>query len=153
MNKKKVNVFMIETVKDLLVKFRSQILYLVFGVLTTIINIVVYALLRLTDMPVQVAYWLAWAITVLAAYLTNRKWVFNSQASTVNDYINEIVKFYVARLATGVIGSGIMWIGVSWLHQNDMLWNVIQNIFVIVTNYVLSKLVIFKAKKEYEIER
>ena len=150
MNKKKVDVFMVEMVKDLLVKFRSQSLYLFFGVLTTVVNIVVYALLRMTDMPVQVSYWLAWFITVLVAYLTNRKWVFNSQASTPREYFDEIVKFYVARLATGVIGSGIMWIGVSWLHQNDMLWNIIQNVFVIVSNYVLSKLVIFKAKQEFE---
>ena len=141
---------MVEMVMDLLVKFRSQILYLFFGVLTTAINIVVYALLRMTDMPVQVSYWLAWFITVLVAYLTNRKWVFNSQASTPREYFDEIVKFYVARLATGVIGSGIMWIGVSWLHQNDMIWNIIQNVFVIVSNYVLSKLVIFKAKQEFE---
>ncbi|MBJ7687396.1 GtrA family protein [Weissella confusa] len=141
---------MVEMVKDLLVKFRSQILYLFFGVLTTVVNIVVYALLRMTDMPVQVSYWLAWFITVLVAYLTNRKWVFKSQASTPREYFDEIVKFYVARLATGVIGSGIMWIGVSWLHQNDMLWNIIQNVFVIVSNYVLSKLVIFKAKQEFE---
>ena len=141
---------MVEMIKDLLVKFRSQILYLFFGVLTTVINIVVYALLRMTDMPVQVSYWLAWFITVLAAYLTNRKWVFHSQTSTPREYFDEIVKFYVARLATGLIGSGIMIIGVNWLHQNDMLWNIIQNVFVIVTNYVLSKLVIFRAKKEFE---
>ena len=141
---------MVEMIKDLLVKFRSQILYLFFGVLTTVINIVVYALLRMTDMPVQVSYWLAWFITVLAAYLTNRKWVFHSQASTPREYFDEIVKFYVARFATGLIGSGIMIIGVNWLHQNDMLWNIIQNVFVIVTNYVLSKLVIFRAKKEFE---
>ena len=141
---------MVEMVMDLLVKFRSQILYLFFGVLTTVVNIVVYALLRMTDMPVQVSYWLAWFITVLVAYLTNRKWVFNSQASTPREYFDEIVKFYVARLATGLIGSGIMIIGVNWLHQNDMLWNIIQNVFVIVTNYVLSKLVIFRAKKEFE---
>ncbi|HJE32214.1 MAG TPA: GtrA family protein [Weissella confusa] len=141
---------MVEMIKDLLVKFRSQILYLFFGVLTTVINIVVYALLRMTDIPVQVSYWLAWFITVLAAYLTNRKWVFHSQASTPREYFDEIVKFYVARLATGLIGSGIMIVGVNWLHQNDMLWNIIQNVFVIVTNYVLSKLVIFRAKKEFE---
>ena len=141
---------MVEMIKDLLVKFRSQILYLFFGVLTTVINIVVYALLRMTDIPVQVSYWLAWFITVLAAYLTNRKWVFHSQASTPREYFDEIVKFYVARLATGLIGSGIMIVGVNWLHQNDMLWNIIQNVFVIVTNYVLSKLVIFRAKKELE---
>ena len=150
MNKKKVDVFMVEMAKDLLVKFRSQILYLFFGVLTTVVNIVFYALFRMTDMPVQVSYWLAWFVSVLVAYLTNRKWVFRSQASTPREYFDEIVKFYVARLATGVIGSGIMWIGVSWLHQNDMLWNIIQNVFVIVSNYVLSKLVIFKAKQEFE---
>lgn len=150
MNKKKVDVFMVEMVMDLLVKFRSQILYLFFGVLTTVINIVVYGLLRITDIPVQVSYWVAWFVAVLVAYLTNRKWVFDSQAGTVLEYFDEIVKFYVARLTTGVIGSGIMWIGVSWLHQNDMLWNIIQNAFVIVSNYILSKLVIFRAEKALE---
>lgn len=150
MNKKKVDVFMVEMVMDLLVKFRSQILYLFFGVLTTVINIVVYGLLRITDIPVQVSYWVAWFVAVLVAYLTNRKWVFDSQAGTVCEYFDEIVKFYVARLTTGVIGSGIMWIGVSWLHQNDMLWNIIQNAFVIVSNYILSKLVIFRAEKALE---
>ncbi len=141
---------MVEMVMDLLVKFRSQILYLFFGVLTTVINIVVYGLLRITDIPVQVSYWVAWFVAVLVAYLTNRKWVFDSQAGTVCEYFDEIVKFYVARLTTGVIGSGIMWIGVSWLHQNDMLWNIIQNAFVIVSNYILSKLVIFRAEKALE---
>lgn len=152
MNKKKVDVFMIETVKDLLVKFRSQILYLVFGVLTTVVNIVFYALFRMTDMPVQVSYWLAWFVSVLVAYLTNRTWVFNSRADSVNEYVSEVVKFYASRLATGIVGSAIMWFGVTLLHQNDMLWNIIQNVFVIVSNYALSKFIIFRAKQDLEIK-
>ncbi|MBJ7672795.1 GtrA family protein [Weissella confusa] len=143
---------MIETVKDLLVKFRSQILYLVFGVLTTVVNIVFYALFRMTDMPVQVSYWLAWFVSVLVAYLTNRTWVFNSHADSVNEYVRECVKFYASRLVTGVVGSAIMWFGVNLLHQNDMLWNIIQNVFVIVSNYALSKFIIFRAKQDLEIK-
>ncbi|GAK31197.1 teichoic acid glycosylation protein [Weissella oryzae SG25] len=141
---------MLELIKDIIVKFRSQLLYLFFGGVTTVINILIYAGLRLTNMPVQLSYWLAWFITVLVAYLTNRKWVFNSQAETFSDYFSEIVKFYLARFATGVIGSAMMWFGVSLLKQNDMVWNIIQNIFVILTNYILSKMVIFRAKKKFE---
>jgi putative flippase GtrA len=101
-------------------------------------------------MPIMVAYVIAWFFTVLFAYLTNRVWVFDSQAHGFRELLNEAVKFYVARIATGLIGMAILWFGTSLLHQNDMLWNIIQNVFVVVSNYVLSKLIIFKAKEKWE---
>lgn len=132
---------------QLLSKYREQISYLFFGVMTTFVNIVVYAVVRYLDVPIQVSYWIAWFVSVLFAYLTNRVWVFKSNVETPGEFIREMFQFYLARLATGLIGSGIMWFGTSLLHQNDMLWNILQNVFVIVSNYVLSKLIIFKSKK------
>ena len=125
-------------------------MYLFFGGLTTVFNIILYGGLRLTQMPIRVAYVIAWYFTVLFAYLTNRVWVFDSQAHGFRELLNEAVKFYVARIATGLIGMAILWFGTSLLHQNDMLWNIIQNVFVVVSNYVLSKLIIFKAKEKWE---
>ena len=131
-------------------KFRSQILYLFFGGVTTVINIVLYGMLRWLSIPYQGSYWIAWFITVLVAYLTNRVWVFHSTASGFGELSAEIIRFYVARLVTAIIGSLILTFGVKILNQNDFMWNIVQNIFVVVSNYILSKVMIFKAKEKFE---
>lgn len=131
-----------------IVKYRMQIMYLVFGVLTTLVNIVVYSGARWIDLTINISYVLAWLLSVLFAYLTNRKWVFDSQTTGFGNIILEVIKFFLARLATGVLGYLILLFGVHIIHQNDMIWNIIQNIFVIVSNYVLSKLVIFRLKEK-----
>lgn len=131
-----------------IVKYRMQLMYLIFGVLTTLVNIVVYSGARWMDLTINVSYVLAWLLSVLFAYLTNRKWVFDSQTTGFGNIILEMIKFFLARLATGMLGYLILLFGVHVIHQNDMIWNVIQNIFVIVSNYVLSKLVIFKLKEK-----
>lgn len=136
------------TIMATIVKYRMQLMYLIFGVLTTLVNIVVYSGARWMDLTINVSYVLAWLLSVLFAYLTNRKWVFYSQTTGFGNIILEMIKFFLARLATGMLGYLILLFGVHVMHQNDMIWNVIQNIFVIVSNYVLSKLVIFKLKEK-----
>lgn len=132
----------------IIAKYRMQLMYLIFGGLTTVVNIVVYTGARWVDVTINTSYLLAWLLSVLFAYLTNRKWVFDSQTTGFGNIILEMVKFFLARLATGVVGYLIILFGVHVLHQNDMIWNIIQNIFVIVSNYVLSKLLIFKMKEK-----
>ena len=61
-----------------------------------------------------------------------------------------VLRALQAILIIALIGMAILWFGTSLLHQNDMLWNIIQNVFVVVSNYVLSKLIIFKAKEKWE---
>ncbi|QIL51296.1 GtrA family protein [Weissella coleopterorum] len=133
-------------------KYQTQILYLFFGVMTTVINILIYGGLHLVHTPYQIAYWTAWFVTVLFAYLTNRRWVFSSQARGFKQISVEVFNFYLARFITGILGSGIMIIGVSWLHQNDFIWNIIQNVFVIISNYILSKWFIFKNKEKLKYD-
>ncbi|MBS0957623.1 GtrA family protein [Leuconostoc pseudomesenteroides] len=136
-----------EKIKKLLVQYQVAILYLVFGVLTTIVNIVVFALCyKVWHVDYSFSYVVAWFWAVLFAYLTNRKWVFHSTATNVKSVINEIWQFIVARIVTALLGYAILSFGVVVLKQDAQIWNVIQNIFVIVTNFVLSKLVIFKKK-------
>jgi putative flippase GtrA len=129
-------------------KFKAQILYLIFGVSSTLVNIIVYYIMHRLGSPYQFSYWMAWFWAVLFAYLTNRVWVFNSKATGIKQISMEVINFYLARILTGLIGIGIMYIGVSLLHQNDLLWNLIQNVFVILTNYALSKWFIFQAKEQ-----
>lgn len=139
-----------KALKNIFDQYRAQILYLIFGGLTTLVNIILYGGLRWLAMPVMVAYVIAWFLTVLFAYVTNRQWVFTSAAQGSQEVLLEMGRFYVARLVTGLLGMAILWIGASLLHQNDMIWNIIQNIFVVITNYVLSKVVVFKAKEKLE---
>lgn len=125
-------------------KYKALILYGIFGVTTTIINVVSYALMLLSGINVQVAVVVSWLLAVIVAYLTNRVWVFNSGASTKIELLREFISFVLARLATLIVEMLIIWFGVQLLDQDPIIWKIIDNIVVIILNYVISKLIVFK---------
>ena len=133
--------------KQLYDKYRDMIPYMIFGVLTTLVNIAAYWLLAhplgLSTVPSTV---IAWVLAVLFAYVTNRKWVFHSEAKTRNEIIKEGVSFYLCRLGTGVLDWLGMYVMVDVLHWNDLIVKIAVNIVVIVLNYVASKLIVFRKK-------
>lgn len=134
--------------KQLIDKYKDVIPYAVFGVLTTLVNIGSYwVMAHPMKMPVMVSTVIAWILSVLFAYLTNRKWVFHSEASSSNEIIHEIVMFFSARLATGVIDGGSMFIFVDLMKMNDVVIKTLANVLVIILNYVASKFFIFKHQK------
>lgn len=129
-------------------KYKDIIPYAIFGVLTTLVNIVVYWLMaHPLGMGVMISTIFAWIGAVLFAYLTNRKWVFHSEATTVFEIVKEIISFFTCRLATGIVDWLCMFIFVDMLHFNDVMIKFTANVVVIVLNYVASKLIIFKHKK------
>ena len=131
--------------KNICIKYQSFLLYVIFGILTTIVNIIVFFILyNMLHTGHNIAYVVAWFWAVLFAYLTNRVWVFHSTSSATADIVKEVWQFYLARVLTGIIGYFILTFGVDLLRQDANIWNIIQNIFVIVSNFVLSKLIIFK---------
>lgn len=135
-------------IKDLLNKYRDIILYGIFGVLTTVVNIAAYwvmaHLFKAGTMPSTL---IAWVAAVLFAYVTNRKWVFHSEATTLKAVVKELVSFFTCRLATGVVDWACMFVFVDLLHFNDVVIKAAANILVIILNYIASKLIIFKHKK------
>ena len=133
---------------ELLQRYKSQLLYLFFGGCTTLVNIVAYGLCaHVADLSTTVSIAIAWVVSVLFAYLTNRTWVFESRASTASDILREMRSFFLARLATGVLDWAIMYICVDRIGLPDMPVKLLSNVVVVVLNYVISKLIIF-AKKE-----
>ena len=135
--------------KNLLEKYRDMIAYLIFGVLTTVINIVVYwAAAHVLHIPTVPSTVIAWIAAVLGAYLTNRKWVFHSEASGKKEILQEVLRFFAARLATGIFDWVFMYVTVDRMGWNDVAMKVIANVVVIISNYVLSKLVVFRKKKQ-----
>ena len=87
---------------------------------------------------------IAWFFAVLFAYITNRKWVFRSEASAPREIAREVLSFYLCRLATGILDWVLMYLLVDQLHWNDLYVKVAVNILVILLNYVASKLLIFR---------
>ena len=136
-----------ETIWNLMKKYREILLYLVFGVLTTLCNIVSYfALNDLLHIHYLVANALAWVLSVLFAYLTNRTWVFESKSQGFSAIAREMGLFFGCRLPSGVFDMAFMFVAVDLLAQNDMIAKIASNVVVIVLNYLFSKLIIFKKK-------
>lgn len=130
--------------KKLLIQYKDMILYLFFGVCTTLANIITYWLMaHPLHMKVMPSTATAWFVAVLFAYLTNRKWVFHSSANGSAEVAKELISFFGCRLATGVIDWACMYIFVDILMWNDMLVKFAANVLVIILNYVASKLFIF----------
>ena len=133
--------------KELFNKYKEIIMYLIFGVLTTVISLIVYYALTYTilnpnnSIYLQIANILSWIAGVLFAYFTNRKYVFESKNEKK---LKEFTSFVGARVTTLILDMLIMGVGVSLLHGNDKILKLISQVLVIVGNYVLSKLIVFK---------
>ena len=137
-----------EKLAALFEKYKDVIPYGIFGVLTTLVNIVSYWIFAHPfGCNTLVSTVIAWVLSVLFAYFTNRKWVFHSQAHGAKEIISELVSFFACRLGTGVLDTGCMVLFVDILHMNDVVIKVLANVLVIVLNYVASKWLIFRDKK------
>ena len=136
-----------ETIKKLLLKYKSFISYAFFGVCTTVVNVVSYYLcFNIAGIWNVVSTVIAWVLAVLFAYITNKIWVFESKSFVRKVLVKEIPAFFGCRLATGVLDVVIMYMAVDVMHSNGTVWKIISNILVIIINYVASKLVIFKKR-------
>lgn len=125
---------------------REVFFYLVFGVLTTLVNIVSFAILtRLLSAGTVLSNVIAWFLSVLFAYVTNRRWVFQSKDGNV---IREAAAFFSGRIGTGVLDTVVMFITVDLLGWNDMVMKIISNIIVVILNYIISKFFVFKNGKD-----
>ena len=129
--------------------YKEVINYLIFGFLTTIISLIVYYALTLTiinpnkAIELQVANILSWVAGVTFAYITNRKYVFNSKNKNVK---KELISFVSARVVTLLLDMFIMGLFVSILGFNDRIMKIISQIIVIINNYIFSKLFVFKKR-------
>lgn len=142
---------MIKKIIDLMKKYEEIISYLIFGVLTTVVSFITYFLFtRLiftggTQLDIQISNVLSWICAVSFAYITNRTFVFKSK-NTGKELIKEISSFVGARVFSLVVDMVCMFVLIEWIHLNDIIAKLIVQVIVVVMNYVLSKLFIFKKK-------
>lgn len=150
------------------VKNKSVLLYLFFGGLTTLVSIVTFWLSELlikTDFNISIlgsvysakvvlTNTISWICAVLFAFFTNRIWVFNSPTDTWKGFFKQISAFFGGRFATFLLETVILIVFVSALHFNELVIKIFAQLVVLVSNYVISKLIVFKKDKQdiYDIK-
>jgi putative flippase GtrA len=125
--------------------------YLIAGGLTTLVSLLVYygSVLTILDpenaLQLQAANVLSWVFAVAFAYVVNRTFVFHSKNTS---YQKEILSFVSSRIVTLFMDMGCMFLLVTVLHGNDKAAKLLVQVIVTVGNYVLSKCLVFRERKE-----
>lgn len=152
------------TIKNLFIKYKEIIMYLIMGGATTVVNWGAYAaavsLIHLNqtilgiDADLLISNIIAWTLAVIFAYVTNKIFVFESYSWKLKFVVKEFIAFVIARLATGILEI----VGVPFLVNlglNQTIWGIegmvskiVVSIIVVILNYIFSKLFIFKNDKE-----
>ncbi len=136
-------------------KNKEVLLYLFFGALTTAVSFLTaglskMALEALSATSVIVASGstvFSWICSVTFAYITNRIWVFESEATGAKNILAEAASFYGGRLFTLLTETFMMTLGNSVLRINYWVCKIVANVVVLILNYVISKLLVFRKKK------
>ena len=138
-------------IKKIINKYKTIILYLLFGGFTTFVNIVAYAICtRIFGWNTVVSNLMGWFLAVTFAYVTNRTLVFGSLVTRFSDLAREVFSFFSCRIITGMIDLTLMYLSVDILGANDLVMKMISNLIVIILNYIASKMIIFGKTKVQE---
>ena len=138
-----------EKIIKMLKKYKEVISYLIFGVLSTLVNFVTYFIFaKLIGLDEIVSNIIAWIVAVLFAYTTNKIFVFESKNTSKSQTLKELISFLLARIFTLVLCDiAIFALLTKVLHINDLITKLITQVLTIIINYVFSKLVVFKKNK------
>lgn len=151
-----------KTIKELILKYKELIVYVIFGGLTTVVNLVVFTLsgMVLGDERYLISNIIAWFAAVIFAYITNKLWVFESKSWDIRVLLKEIPSFFAARVLSFLIEEAGLFVFVDLLSFKDISLKILSfeiggeliakavlAVIVVVLNYVFSKLVIFRKKK------
>ena len=122
--------------KELLVKYKTQLYYVLFGTGTTIIDIGIYQLCYLIfGIPNIFSNIIAWFVSVAFSFITNKIWVYGSRSMRIKTLLTEGVAYYTGRGVSLIAGTAIMVIGVDFMGLNSWLMKIISDVFVVIINY------------------
>lgn len=125
-------------------KWYEIVSYGIAGVLTTIVNYIVYFGLNLVCKSILLRNTLAWIVAVAFAYVVNRKYVFHSQ----NETKKEGVQFFILRLLTLCVENALLVLFVQGIGVNEMISKISISVVTVIGNYVLCKFKIFRKEGE-----
>lgn len=126
-------------------KNKEMLLYLFFGFLSFVVSISTYAMFnKAFNINELTANIFSWIITVMFAFFTNRIWVFEASTESKAEFVKQMTSFYEGRIVTLVIEEIILFVFITLLGMSSMLIKVVAQVIVIILNYVISKLFVFK---------
>lgn len=126
-------------------KHRQLIAYVIFGVLTTGVNYLVYfPLYNVACFPATISNIISWFVAVIFAFLTNKTFVYKSNNWSRKVVLPEFLKFLLCRLSSGLLETVILFITVDCLMLNGNVWKVLISVIVVVLNYISGKFLVFR---------
>lgn len=135
-------------IKAFVQKYRDMIVYLFFGILTTVVDYLVFLpCYQWIGLSATVSNIISWSVAVTFAYLTNKPFVFRNHDWSAKAVLPEVSKFVGCRIGTGAIETTVLFISVDMLHWKGVVMKVVASIMVVSINYFASKWLIFKKEK------
>ena len=136
-----------EKIRNIIEKYWDVLSYLFFGVLTTVVNYLIYLpCYNMLHLSASVSNAIAWVVAVAFAYLTNKPWVFKSHDWSRQTVIPELTKFVGCRVGSGALETGIIFLTVDLLCRNGNIMKLVTSVLVVILNYIGSKLLVFRKK-------
>ena len=124
---------------------KETISYVIFGILTTIINLISYYFFsNIISINYLISNIISWIISVSFAYVTNKLYVFNSKDKNKDVVIKEFIKFVNCRLTSGVIEMILLFLLVDMIKVNDIISKFVIGVIVVVLNFIFSKIFVFQ---------
>lgn len=122
--------------------------YVFFGGVGTVINILIFYLLsQRLSIHFIIANIIAWMFSIVFAFVTNKVWVFKSKSWHFTIWFKECIQFFLARIGTCFFDMIYMFIAITIFHFEATISKIVANVIVVLLNYILSKIWIFKHKK------
>lgn len=118
-----------------------------FGAVTTAVSIFSFALFEWAGLDALAANILSWIIAVMVAFVTNTLWVFEDTLK--EKLLTKAMKFYAARLSTLAVEELILWVFITKLGFNSLIVKTAAQVAVIVLNYLVSKLFVFRKSSRF----
>lgn len=137
---------MFNDLKMLIIKNKEIIKYLIFGILTTLVNILCFYILDKLNIDIYINNTISWIVSVIFAFITNKLYVFESKSLDIKTIFKEGATFLGARIFSYFVDMGTIYLLFDGLRINKLISKVVSNIIVIIINYIFSKF-IFKKKE------
>ncbi len=138
---------MMEKIKGLFIKYRELIMYLIFGVLTTVVSLVSYYLFLYLGVHYIAAQVVSWILAVAFAFVVNKIFVFEDKCTELSALLRQIWQFVAVRIASGVLETALLWIMVALLSIGEGIAKIPVSVLTVIINYIASKLFIFKKSR------
>lgn len=139
-------------IKDFSIKYKEQISYLIFGILTTLVNFLAYLFFnRFLNCTPLSSNLIAWFISVLFAFITNKMFVFNNTDFKTSFLLKELSEFLISRAFTGILDMFLFNYLVNNLSINDVFSKLLIGFIITILNYIISKFFIFKGDEQKHV--